>query len=197
MKYKAFLIGFALVSIPLLISALDIPMPSMPSVPSSSNAGVDIESSGSVNVSNTSVIRSNTSATASTGGNSVGSGGSVTTGNASASSHSEVHSSGGKTTVDIEVSADTNGEKKSQSVHKELEGGRGVSVEVNASTKGGTSKTQVTVNGEIVEAASTSKATSTSDSDYEEGNTSEGFVLTFFKSVSLAIHSVFSFFKFW
>lgn len=149
-------------------------------------------SAAEIVIQNTGTISSKTTSSASTGGNVVEEGGSVTTGNASASSKSEVTSGSDGGNVHIETSTTVNGETKTQVVDKTLNKGEPVSVEVNSQAVAGQKpESSVKING--VEQNGSGVATVT-----EETVTRTDFprvsVLTRVKSV---VHSILSFFKFW
>lgn len=89
-----------------------------------------------------------TNSSVSTGGQRAGSGESVQTGDAHASSHTEIHANddGGEVKVKIETSK--NGETKTEEYSQPIEKGKGVDVRVNASVTDDESKTEVTVDGD-------------------------------------------------
>ena len=90
----------------------------------------------------------------STGGETVHSGESVQTGDAHASSYTEINAGpdGGEVKVKIETSE--NGETKSQEYSQQIPKGEGVNVEASATSENGESNTEVKVNGEVVETES-------------------------------------------
>jgi hypothetical protein len=116
--------------------------------------------SAEVVISNSGSIKSVTTSTASTGGNSVGSGGAVVTGDASASSKSEVTSGGDGADVHIETSTTVNGETKTQTIEKTLKASEPVKVEVHSkSVSGQKSETSIKINSEEVVATGVATVT--------------------------------------
>ncbi len=155
-------------------------------------------SSAEIVISNSGSIQSDTHSSASSGGNSVDHGHAIITGDASASSKSEVSSHGEGTDVHIETSTTVNGETKTQTIEKKLKAGEPVSVEVNSkAVSGKKAETSVKVNNE--ELAATSAATVTAETVARVGGEEESsnVFVSLGARITLAIKNIFSIFKFW
>lgn len=154
--------------------------------------------SAEILVQNGGSIKSVTTSSASTGGNSVDSGGVVETGNASAVSKSEITTGGEGTDVHIETSTTIDGETKTKTVEKTLKAGETVSVEVNSrSVSGKKAETSIKINDE--EVSMSRVATVTAETVAREGgeDVKTNVFVSIATSISLAIKSIFSIFKFW
>ncbi len=154
--------------------------------------------SADVSISHSGSVKSVTTSSASTGGNSVDAGGSVVTGDSSASSKSEVTSGTSGTDVHIETATTVNGETKTHTLDKTLKAGEPVSVEVNSkAVSGQKAETSILINDE--ELAATSAATVTADTVVRVGGEEEksNVFISIGARISLAIKSIFSIFKFW
>lgn len=99
---------------------------------------------------------------ASTGGQTAAAGQTVTTGDASASSHVEIRSDTSGGSVKVNVSTSGNGTTTVQEYTQPIEAGIGAKVEVNASSKNGESKTEVKVNDTTIEPTQKTAAATTS-----------------------------------
>ena len=102
-------------------------------------------------IHNSGSVSSYTSASASTGGQRASSGQSITTGDASASAHSETRVDGAGGSVNVKVETSENGVVQTKEYSQPLESGKGVKVEVNASSKNGVSTSTIRVNNTEVE----------------------------------------------
>lgn len=152
--------------------------------------------SAEIVVSNSGSIQSHTSSSASTGGNEVGEGGTVVTGNASASSKSEVKSGSDGTNVHIETSTEVNGQTETNVVDKTLKANEPVSVEVNSKAVSGKKpETSIHVNGEEEASSAVASVTEATITRTEPPHVNVFVSLT--ARVSVAIKSFFSAFKFW
>lgn len=160
-------------------------------------AFMPLAASAEIVISNSASVRSDTSASASSGGNVVESGGTVQTGDASASAHSSVTSSGGETEMDVHVETDVNGEKTNESYSEQFSGDDPVVVEVEAQASKGKSETNVMVNGEKV--AGTTTASTTAEASDEESQVAAAAEAhaSIFERISAAFSGFFSFLKFW
>lgn len=156
--------------------------------PSITAAEIMIQNSGSVT--------SKTSSSVSTGGNEVDSGGTVVTGNASASSKSEITSGSNGGTVHIETSTEVNGEKQTQVVEKTLRANEPISVEVHSkSVSGKRPETSITVNGE--EQADSGFATVTAETVVRSDPPHTNVFVSLGTRLSAVIKSFFSALRFW
>ncbi len=172
MKYQLFIIAFVLIA-PFIISA-----------------EIVVQNSGS--------IKSVTTSSVSTGGNSVSADGSVVTGDASATSKSQVTSGAEGTDVHIETTSTVNGETVTKTVEKTLKAGEQVSVEANSkSVSGQKAETSIKINNE--EVAATGVATVSAETIARTGGQEAkgNIFVSIGARISLAIKSIFSIFKFW
>lgn len=94
-----------------------------------------------------------TNASVSTGGQTAGSGESVQTGDAHASSYTEINAGPDGGEVKIKIETTKNGETTTEEYSQPIEKGEGVKVEANASVNDGESESEVKVNGDVVEPA--------------------------------------------
>jgi hypothetical protein len=92
-----------------------------------------------------------THSSASTGGQTAKSGESVQTGDAGASSYTEIHANGEGGTVKVNVETTENGTTNTKEYTQQIPKGEGVKVEANAESKDGESDAEVNVNGEVVD----------------------------------------------
>jgi microcystin-dependent protein len=139
-----------------------------------------------------------TTSSASTGGNSVGSGGAVVTGDASASSKSEVTSGGDGADVRIETSTTVNGETKTQTIEKTLKAGEPVSVEVNSKALSGQKpEASIKINSEKIGATGVATVTAETIARVGGEEPKHNFVSSITTRISFAIKSIFSVLKFW
>lgn len=173
------------------------------------------------NTSSSASTGGNTVGGSSSGGSgpstSSGQAGSVTTGNASASSESTTHVDGSGGTVEAHVEAEANGVKEEKTVTQDIKSGEPVEVEVRANASSGGEEPQVDASVEVrgwdpekkeeivgeANAQSGELGTEATTSEQEEQNDAESnakaesFLVNIVANVSVAVKSVFAFFRFW
>jgi hypothetical protein len=103
-----------------------------------------------------------THSSASTGGQTASGGENVQTGDAHASSYTEINAGENGGQVKVKVETTENGETETKEYTQEIPKGEGVKVEATAEAKDGESSSEVKVNGEVLEATNSPVAATTS-----------------------------------
>lgn len=103
-----------------------------------------------------------THSSVSTGGQTSHGGENVQTGDASVSSHTEIHAGEDGGTVKVKIETTENGETKTKEFMHDIPKGEGVKVEANAESTDGEASSEVKVNDEVLEVKSETHSATTS-----------------------------------